>query len=385
MPVLCYNKVEKFNGENCFMKVICNGLDLAQAVMKVSKALSQRTPNPILENIKLTAQNDCLRLVATYLDLTIEDTIRAEVEIEGETLVNGRFFAEYTRKMTDGQIELYLTDGNLFKIRYQDSASDIRTQNVDEYPSINEIDESIYFSMPQKEFRDLINKVVFSVADDDARPILQGVLLEIEDKTITAVALDGYRLARCQKALTESSASMSIIVPARSLQEVVKLLEDGNETVTVFRQRNLLKIDIGSTKVLTRLLEGDYINYKQILPAEFLTEVTVNKKQFEDSLERASLLTRHTKTNQVRLDLKGNLMQISSDADFASINERVAIKLEGKDIYIAFNVRFLTEALKAVNDDFVKLKFNKPESPCVITSVGEGDYLFLILPIRVKG
>lgn len=367
------------------MKVICNGLDLAQAVMKVSKALSQRTPNPILENIKLTAQNDCLRLVATYLDLTIEDTIRAEVEIEGETLVNGRFFAEYTRKMTDGQIELYLTDGNLFKIRYQDSASDIRTQNVDEYPSINEIDESIYFSMPQKEFRDLINKVVFSVADDDARPILQGVLLEIEDKTITAVALDGYRLARCQKALTESSASMSIIVPARSLQEVVKLLEDGNETVTVFRQRNLLKIDIGSTKVLTRLLEGDYINYKQILPAEFLTEVTVNKKQFEDSLERASLLTRHTKTNQVRLDLKGNLMQISSDADFASINERVAIKLEGKDIYIAFNVRFLTEALKAVNDDFVKLKFNKPESPCVITSVGEGDYLFLILPIRVKG
>lgn len=366
------------------MKVICNGLDLAQSVMKVSKALSQRTPNPILENIKLTAQKDSLKLMATDLDLTIEDTIRAEVEIEGETLVNGRFFAEYTRKMTEGQIELSLADGNLFKIRYQDSASDIRTQNVDEYPTINEIDNSVFFTMTQKEFRDLINKVVFSVADDDARPILQGVLLEIEDKTITAVALDGYRLARCKKALTDSSASMSMIVPAHSLQEVVKLLDD-NQSVTVYRQRNLLKIDLGSTQVLTRLLEGDYINYNQILPNEFLTEVTVNKRQFEDSLERASLLTRHTKTNQVRLDLKGSIMQISSDADFASINERVAIKLEGKDIFIAFNVRFLSEALKVINDDFVKLKFNKPESPCVITSVGEGDYLFLILPIRVKG
>jgi DNA polymerase-3 subunit beta len=375
--------VEKINGE-LIMKVICNGLDLAQSVMKVSKALSQRTPNPILENIKLTAQKDSLKLMATDLDLTIEDTIRAEVEIEGETLVNGRFFAEYTRKMTEGQIELSLADGNLFKIRYQDSASDIRTQNVDEYPTINEIDNSVFFTMTQKEFRDLINKVVFSVADDDARPILQGVLLEIEDKTITAVALDGYRLARCKKALTDSSASMSMIVPAHSLQEVVKLLDD-NQSVTVYRQRNLLKIDLGSTQVLTRLLEGDYINYKQILPNEFLTEVTVNKRQFEDSLERASLLTRHTKTNQVRLDLKGSIMQISSDADFASINERVAIKLEGKDIFIAFNVRFLSEALKVINDDFVKLKFNKPESPCVITSVGEGDYLFLILPIRVKG
>ncbi|NLC16443.1 MAG: DNA polymerase III subunit beta [Clostridiales bacterium] len=367
------------------MKVICNGLDLAQAVMKVSKALSQRTPNPILENIKLTAQNDTLRLIATDLDLTIEDTIRADVEMEGETLVNGRFFAEYTRKMTEGQIELNLADGNLFKIRYQDSASDVRTQNVDEYPAIHEIDQSIFFSMPQKEFRDLISKVVFSVADDDVRPILQGVLFEIEDKTITAVALDGYRLARCQKSLNDASASMSMIVPARSLEEVVKLLDDKNPTVTVFRQRNLLKIDIGSAKVMTRLLEGDFINYKQILPTEFLTEVTVNKKQFEDSLERASLLTRHTKSNQVRLDLKGAVMQISSDADFASINERVAIKLEGKDIFIAFNVRFLTEALKAINEDFVKIKFNKPESPCVITSVGEGDYLFLILPIRVKG
>ncbi|HEY8390567.1 MAG TPA: DNA polymerase III subunit beta [Clostridia bacterium] len=367
------------------MKVLCNGLDLAQAVLKVSKALSQRTPNPILENIKLTAQKDSLKLTATDLDLTIEDTIVAEVEMEGETLVNGRFFSEYTRKMTDGQIELNVTDGNLLKIRYQDSASDIRTQNVDEYPPVNEIDDSINFSIPQKEFKDLINKVVFSVAADDARPILQGVLLEIEDRTITAVALDGYRLAKCTKPLKSASASMSMIVPAHSLEEVCKLLNDSDESVTVYRQRNLLKADIGSTKVLTRLLEGDFINYKQIIPSDFLSEASVNKKQFEDSLERASLLTRHTKTNQVRLDLKGTLMQISSDADFASINEKVAIKLTGRDIYIAFNVRFLSEALKAISDDFIKLKFNKPESPCIITSVGDGDYLYLILPIRVKG
>ncbi len=367
------------------MKVFCNGLDLAQAVLKVSKALSQRTPNPILENIKITAQNDSLKLTATDLDLTIEDTIVAEVEMDGEALVNGRFFSEYTRKMTDGQIELNMTDGNLLKIRYQDSASDIRTQDVDEFPPLNEIDDSINFGITQKEFKNLINKVVFSVAADDARPILQGVLFEIEDQTITAVALDGYRLAKCNKSLKSASAAMSVIVPAHSLEEICKLLGDGDEVVTVYRQRNLLKVDIGSTKVLTRLLEGDFINYKQILPSEFLSEASINKKQFEDSLERASLLTRHTKTNQVRLDLKGTLMQINSDADFASINEKVAIKLAGKDIFIAFNVRFLSEALKAINDDFIKLKFNKPESPCIITSVGDGDYLYLVLPIRVKG
>lgn len=367
------------------MKLFCNGLDFAAAVSKVSKALSQRTTNPILENIKITAKEDCLQLTATDLDLTIEDSIHADVEMDGEALVNGRFFSEYTRKMTDGQIELSLIEGKLLKIRYQDSASDIRTQNVDEYPSMQEIDDSVKFSLSQKEFKNLINKVVFSVATDDARPILQGVLLEIEGETITAVALDGYRLAKCQKKLNLASAAMSLIVPAHSLEEVCKLLGDGDEAVTIYRQRNLLKIDLGSTKIHTRLLEGDFINYKQILPNEFFSEATVNIKQFEDSLERASLLTRHTKSNQVRLELKDTIMQISSDADFASINEKVGIKLVGRDLYIAFNVRFLSEALKVISDDFVKLKFNKPESPCIITSVGDGDYYYLVLPIRIKG
>lgn len=366
------------------MKVICNSLDFGAALSKVTKALSARTTNSILENIKITASQDKLSFLATDLSLTIEDTINAEIIADGEVLVNGKFIYDYTRKMTDGQIELYLSDTNKLNIRYMDAEGYVLATNPDEFPAFAEIDASIGFSMTEAQLKDLINKVVFSVAQDDARPVLKGVLFEIEGDTLTAVALDGYRMAKCTKKLTSSTASMSVIVPGRSLEEVAKLLEDSDSEVKIYRQRNLLKLNIGATSILTRLLDGDFINYRQIIPTDFFTEVTINKKQFDDALDRASLLTRLNKTNQVKLDIKGSSMQISSVADFAAINEKVSISLTGKDLIIAFNVRFLTEALRAASDEFVKLKFNKPESPCVITSADDsGEYLYLVLPIRI--
>lgn len=365
------------------MKLVCNGLDLINSVSKVVKAVSGRTTNPILECIMLCAEGDTLTLTGTDTDLTIVNRIRADVDMDGTAVINGKFFADYTRKMSEGPIELTLFEGVL-KIRYQDSSGDIRCLNADEYPRVAQGDDSVNFSLKQESFKDMIGKIAFSVAVDDARPILKGVLLEVQDGTLTGVALDGYRLAKCSKALGGATANMSVIVPSRSLNELHRLLSDCEDEAVVYFRRNQLKIDLGDTHIYTRLLDGEYINYKQLLPTDFFTEVTVSKKHFEDSLERASLLSRVDKHNQVKLDIKDNIMNIYSESELASIAEKLAVKLTGKDIYIAFNVKYFNDALKAVDDEFVKIKFNKPESPCVISPVDGGGYLYLVLPIRIR-
>ena len=247
------------------MQIICDGLDLSDAVLKVSKAISNKTTNPILEGIKLVAEEDTLTLSATDLDLSIEKKIKAEVKIEGETVVPGKFFSEFIKKLSNEKIELELNDKNQLKIKYIDSESFIQCFVTDEYPRFNQISSTESFSITETNLKNLINKSIFSVAVDDSRPILKGVLLEISSNDLRAVALDGYRLAMVNQKLESSTINGSVIVPSRSLSEISKLLGDGNEVVNVFVDNKYIMLETRDTKIITRILEGDFLNYKQII------------------------------------------------------------------------------------------------------------------------
>jgi len=367
------------------MRVTCSGLDLADAVSKVIKAVSPRTVNPILECVKIHACKDELVLTATDLELTIEKRIRADVEIEGSAVVPGKFFGDYIRKMDSGQITLNLSERKILTIKYQDAVGELRCFPEDEFPVIKTLDNAEGFSVRSDVLKDFIAKIIFSVAVDEARPILKGCLLEINsaDKMITGVALGGYRMATIDKPVIDAQADISVIVPARSLNELHKLL-DGTEKISVFRQRTSLMAIIGDTKVFTRLLDGEYLNYRQIIPTDFSTEITVNKKQFEAALERASLVSRSDKNNLVKLDVKENYLNVSADSEIGKAEEKISLSLNGKEITLVFNVRYFLEALREITDEFLRIRFTRPESPCVITSSDpDSEYLYLFLPIRV--
>ena len=215
------------------MQVVCDGLDLSDAVLKVSKAISNKTTNPVLEGIKLNAENDTLKLSATDLELAIEKTIKADVKSEGEAVIPGKFFSEFIKKLTDEKIELELNDKNRLKINYTDSESYIQCFITAEYPSFNNVISNEKFVISQSNLKNLINKSIFSVAVDDSRPILKGTLIEINNTEVKAVALDGYRLAMVTEPIISSSINGGVIVPARSLGEIAKLLEDSEETVEI--------------------------------------------------------------------------------------------------------------------------------------------------------
>ncbi|MEG1705894.1 MAG: DNA polymerase III subunit beta [Clostridia bacterium] len=365
------------------MKLICSGLDLSDAVNKVNKALPQKITNPILEGIKIIAKNDTLTLFATDLELSIEKTIKADVVTEGEFVVPGKVFGEYIKKLSNEQIEIVLNDNNQLVIRYMDSEGVIACYNIDEYPTQSIANNASHFEIDQSDFKDMINKVIFSVSSDDSRPILKGALLEIEDYTITTVALDGFRLALCKKAVEQKVDKMKAIVPARSLKELSNLLGDNPEIITCYIEDSYLRVETKDIKLSTRLLSGDFLNYKQIIPSEFTTNMVVNKEQFDEALDRASILSRVDKNNLVKLDIKENILCLTSTSELGNITENLTISLKGKDLTIAFNARYLNDCMKVLDNEFIKVNFTSSVAPCVLTPCETDEFLYLILPVRM--
>ena len=366
------------------MKFVVNGTQLSEAVAKVVKAVSSKTTNPILEGIKLSIKGDELTLVATDTEISIEKTIIASTFTEGETVVPGKTFAEFIKKIEDEEeIEFSLFEKEL-KISYGSSEGFIQTLPAEEYPLINKDIKEKYFSLKQKDLKELILKTSFACSQDEARPLLKGCLLEIEGDEISSVALDGFRLALYRKKLIEKSENFKFIANSRTLNEIVRILEKDEEVVTIIIQKNVLMCEVNGTVLISRLLEGDYIDYRNIIKEDYLSLVKVNKNQLITAIERASVLTTDVK-KIVKLDIKENYMTISSSSEVGKMNENVLINLEGKDLTISFNSKYIIESIKAIDDEFVNLYFNNKINPVVIKPYSGNDYLYLIVPLRING
>ena len=367
------------------MQILCDGLDLCDAVITVSRAINPKATNPILEGIKIVATEDELTLSATDLELSIEKKIKAEVKQEGETVVPGRFFGELVKKLTNENIELRLVENNTLKIRYTDSETTVQCLPVYEFPNLKKLENSSFFGIQKRALKNLITKTVFSVAADDTRPVLTGCLLEVAGESIKAVALDGYRMAVYTEKVQDNTLEQSVVVPARSLNEIAKLLDDTENLVEVHFQDNFIMVNLDGCLITTRLLEGEFINYKQIISPSFETSIKINRRGLEGALERASLLSKIGHNNLVQFDIQDNNLCITSRSEIGNIRENLTIAHEGRELIIAFNARYFMEALRTINDEFVVVKFNQAQNPCVICPC-ENDVeknLYLNLPVRL--
>lgn len=362
------------------MKLFCNGVDLLDAVLKVIKACAMKTTNPVLEGIKLKAEEETLSLCATDQELWIETKIPADVKIEGEIVVPGKFFNDFLRKLSGEQIEISV-EKQLMKISYSDAESFIQCFSASDFPFAQKIVNSAFFEIERKNFREIISKTIFSVATDDTRPIYKGCCFEVADDKITSIALDGGRLALARKPVI-LSAAFSVIIPSRSLSEISKFLDDKQSPVKVFVQKNYVMMDIDNTRIISRRLEGDFININPILASNKInTKITVLKGQLEDAIDRASLLARHDKNNLVRMDVKSNLLTLTSSSNIGNIKENLTVSVEGKDISLSFNAKYISDCLKNIEEEYISLNLNSPSTHFTITSPSDKDeYLYLILP-----
>ena len=366
------------------MKLICQGNELSDALAKVVKALPVKRNNPILDGVKLTALGDTLTIFATDLELAIEKKINAQVLIEGEIVVPGKLFADYAKKIEEEQIELDGTDPTKLIIKYLDSELQIKCMSADEYPIFKEVDTQNSFIILKKEFKDIISKVIFNVAVDEARPSLRGVCLNIKSDEVEAVASDGYRLALARAQIKNNGIVDKIVVPSKSMNELARLIDEGEETITVYVEKNYIMVDLFHTKIVTRLISEEYINYEKIIPSVFTTEITIDKKLFENAIDRVSLINRAEKKSYVKMEIKEDTISLNAHSEDGEINEKVTIGLKGKDLTIGFNSKYIIDSMHAIDEPFVTLNFTTSTAPGIIK--GESDrWLYLILPLRVIG
>ena len=364
------------------MKVVCQGAELSDALAKVTKALPVKRSNPILDGVKLAAEGDTLTVFATDLELAIEKKINAEVLIEGECVVPGKLLADYAKKIEEEQVELDATGENKLIIKYLDSDVSIKCYDADDYPVFNEVAKENSFIILKKNLKDLINKIIFNVATDEARPSLRGCCLNIKEEELEGVASDGYRLALSKMPIKNNGIVDSIVVPAKSMMELSRLIDDEDETMTVYVDKNYIMVDLFHTKIVTRLIAENYISYSKIIQTVFNTEVTIDKKIFENAIDRVSLINRNSKRYCVKFDIKEDSMNLSAESEEGTVNERVPISLKGKDLTAGFNSKFIMECMKAIDEEFVTFHFTTSTAPVIIKGATDG-WLYLILPLRV--
>lgn len=362
------------------MKAVCEGLVLSEAVMKVVKACAVRTTVPLLECIKIGARNDELTLSATDGEISIVKSIKAEIYEEGETCVPGRYFADFIKKLEGVTVTLSADSGRM-EIEYADSRSLLQVLSADDFPKIStEITENS-FKMKVADLKRVIASTTFCCATDDSRPNLKGCQFVISGGMVCVTSLDGFRLATITAPVTAASADMDIICPARTLNEIDKMLPAEGET-EIFVQRGMILISVDDTVLTSRLYGGDFIRKENIIPKSFTTVVTVERSALKSAIERAAVLVRSDKNSLIIFDISSGKIEISSNSDIGNVNEPVKAQVEGHDLRIAMNSKFIADAVNALDEENIILSFNTPVQPFICTNGENKEVLYLILPVR---
>ena len=365
------------------MRFQCESPHLMAGLSVVTRALATRSTLQILEGVLLETCPEGLRLTCTDLALGIETLVEAQVAEDGRVVMPGRLFSEIIRKLPGGTVEVTVNENHSAVIRCQKSRTTLAGMNAAEFPELPEVEGGNVIAAPQRALRNLIQKTCFAIATDESRPLLTGCLMEIEAEEIRLVALDGFRLALRKLAHSQSIEPMQAVIPGKVLSELAKVLADEEAEVQLNIGRTHLSADMGVTRVVARLLEGEYTRYRRILPTEWHTKVKVNRDALEKAIDRAGLMAREGKNNLVRFQIADQQLTMTSNAEQGDVLEQVDLMVDGKDLEIAFNVRYMSDVLKALDEEEICLRFNSNVSPCEICPP-EGDaYLYLVLPVRV--
>lgn len=367
------------------MQFTCSASNLIDGLQIATKALAVRTPNPILEGLLVETDVDTVILTCSDERITIVTRIDAVIREPGRGVVPGKLFNEIIRRLPDGEITVTMDDSFRFNIRCGASRMNIAGQDADLYPALPRLENEREIALPQDMLRDMIQKTEFAIAAEDMREVLTGCLLEIASGDVTMVALDGYRLALRRAKCSEVLEKLSAIIPGRAVGDIGKLLSGGEDAFAQLSfSGNKLHIRLETTEIFVILVEGEYVNYRQILPKSFATRVIVNLEPFRRCVDRAALIAREGNNNLIMLKISGGELVIEAHSQIGDVHEEVEIAQDGADLNIAFNVKYLTDVVRYIDADQIEISLNTPITPCIITPVGDPDYVHLVLPVRTS-
>lgn len=366
------------------MKFICDRTLLTEAVLNVSRVIPGKSSIPALEGIQIKAYGSSLHLTGYDMEAGITTTIDADVLTEGEIVLSARLFADMLRKMAGERVSVNVGEKYLTEICSGMTQFTILGTPSEEFPELPEIEEGSGIALGQDVLKSMIDQTLFAIALTDAKPIHTGSLFDLKGNTLTVVSVDGYRLALRSEPV-QHGEEFSFVVPGKILSELSKLLrEDEEQAAELNVSRRHIVFRVGNYSVISRLLEGEFLDYHASIPAGSTTTVRISTRAFIDSIERVSLLISDRLRSPLRILFEDGKIKISCSTSLGRSYDELDCTLEGPPVEMGFNNKYLLDALKASASDEVLLQISGPLSPIKVLPPEGEEYLFLVLPVRLK-
>lgn len=367
------------------MNIRCQKNILLAGINIVSKAVAGKTTKPILECILVEAENGKIRLTANNLNLGIETVIEGTILEEGSTAISAKLFSDIVRKLPDSEILIETNDDYKVIIQCEKSNFRIPCWDSQDFPEITDVSRKNSISISQLALRDVIRQTIFSISDNENSKMMTGELFEVKDNVLTVVSLDGKRISLRKVSLKGENSDVSAIVPGKTLQEVLKIINGGaDDAVDIYFSDTDMQFEFGSTKVVSRLIDGQYYKIGHMLSMDTPVEIRCSRSELSGCLDRAMLLIQETDKKPVIMNVKddGNLY-IHLDTNMGSLHEEMEIEKNGGEIIIGFNPSYLMDALRVIDDDDVHIFMKDSKSPCIIKDQDE-TFAYIILPININ-
>ena len=365
------------------MKIVIDSKDFTAAVLSVIKALPGKTSMPMLEGVFLEAKENSILLKCSDLMMQKEVVLQGDVEEEGTVILPGKLLSEICRKLPDEVLEMQ-TDENSVLMKCGRSKSRLQMIPYEPFPDMIFREGSVSVSMKPEQLRNLINGTAFAASQDDSKAILMGVLMETEENTVTMVATDAFQFAMRKERTEESLERYSIVIPSKTVQEISRMTEESADDIVSFRFTDThIRVQINNSSLTARLLEGNYINYRSILPKENTTRVMIDRNELMESIDRAQLMAREDSNSNIVMHFSEGNLRITALSSFGTANENIPAQISGEDLEIAFNPKYCMNILRAVPDEKIYMDFTTNISPCVVKPSSGDQYYYLIVPVRI--
>ena len=364
------------------MKLVCNKADLSNGVNIVSKAVPNKTTMSILECILIDASQDRIKLTANDMELGIETIIEGKIIEKGIIALDAKFFLEIVRKLPDNDITIETDPSFKTVITCEKSEFTIIGRSGEDFSYIPQIERENSVVVSQFTLKEVIRQTIFSIADNDNNRMMTGELFDINGSEMKVVSLDGHRISIRKINLKDSYEPQKVIIPGKTLNEISKILSgDTDKDVNIFFTQKYVLFEFDNTVVVSRLIEGEYFKIDQMLSSDYETKVKINKKELLNCIDRSTHLIKEGDKKPIIINIQDGTMKLKMNSTIGSMNEDISIEKSGKDMMIGFNPKFLIDALRVIEDEYVDIYLVNPKAPCFIREAEE-KYIYLILPVN---
>ena len=367
------------------MRFTCEKSWLVQGLSIAGRTVAQKSSLSVIEGI-LCRAGEGLALTGYNMETAITYTIEAEVSDPGECILPARLFGDIIRRLPEGPVTVVVDENYKVSIRAGYASFTISAEAADDYPELPDVGDGRAIRIPQKELKDLISGTIFAVSENQGRPIHTGVKFEVTADSVSAIAVDGFRLARRTYHPEEPTGrELSFVVPAAGLKEVEKILSDADEDVAFTLGSKHILYQVGNATLVCRLLEGEFLDWRRVVPTNCPIKLVANVGDLASSVDRVGLIVSEKYKSPVRCTFSNQVLNMRTNTTIGAAEDRCSLAGDGKELEIGFNVRYMADALRAVPSEEVTLELTNGLSPIVLTPVDDKtDFAYMILPVRIK-